>query len=288
MKELQVDRAMRSSNIVRMNAAPRSNSRSQAKLESKSYGQKACEALFANRPEDLIRVYLDKKLKGRFSELLKWCAKHKKAYHLVDIEELERVSGSKHHEGICILAKDPQPKSFEELCSEIEDESQIGLILLDKVGNPHNVGAIFRNAAHFGINSILAQHDSGVGLFGASARVSEGGTEVVNLVELHSAAQALQSLSKLGVQIVSTAPDAKVSLYEANFKPKTLFLFGSEGAGVSKTLTAKADLTVSIPGSGAVQSLNVASSVAVVLSEWQRRKKWGQDSFSRTAGIIDN
>ena len=73
--------------------------------ESKVYGENACRELFRQRPEAIIRLYINSELAPRFADLMKYLAQQKRAYHLVDDTELEKVAGSQHHGGIVLLVK---------------------------------------------------------------------------------------------------------------------------------------------------------------------------------------
>src|ERR1700738_2090470 len=112
------------------------------KPEIKIYGLHACLALFEQRPEAIIRVYCDEPRVKLLSGLLKWCATHKKAYHIIPDEELEKVTQSVHHEGVCVLAKQVETLTFKDLLRQLSKlpKKQCWLYL-DGVGNPHNLGS---------------------------------------------------------------------------------------------------------------------------------------------------
>jgi tRNA G18 (ribose-2'-O)-methylase SpoU len=73
------------------------------KGEIKVYGRNACAALWQHRAADIVRVYVTEPMLKDFGPLLKWCAKNKKAYHVLDNASMEKVAQSVHHEGVVIL-----------------------------------------------------------------------------------------------------------------------------------------------------------------------------------------
>src|SRR5215831_16467266 len=83
--------------------------------EIKVYGQHACRALFARRAADIVRVYLERDLVKPFGDLLHACAQMRRPYRIVGADELERVSASHHHEGICIVARPRPARPLEEI-----------------------------------------------------------------------------------------------------------------------------------------------------------------------------
>src|SRR3990167_8424391 len=74
--------------------------------ELKYYGLQSALSLFEKRKEDIIKVYLHKSNLSHLKSLLKWCSLQKKAYHMVENEDLEKLTDSHHHEGVCVLAKE--------------------------------------------------------------------------------------------------------------------------------------------------------------------------------------
>jgi TrmH RNA methyltransferase len=138
------------------------------------------------------------------------------------------------------------------------------------VGNPHNFGAILRSAAHFGVAAILQSQDSTLAVSGAAARVAEGGAECVPLVRMGERTQALAQLRAAGFQLGATVVRGGEDLFATPLPQRLVYVMGAEGEGMDPQLAAACDLRLSIPGSGAVESLNVAAATAVFLAEWQR------------------
>lgn len=241
--------------------------------EVKYYGIAACQALWEQRPHDIIRVYLEEPLIPKFTPLLRWAATKRKAYHIVAADDLERLTDSIHHQGICILARERSALEFSDLLGLIrEDQGRQLLVYLDGVENPHNLGAIVRSCAHFGVRFILGAEGRLPKLSGAACRVAEGGAEQVGLVLLRQPARQLQQLQELGFQMIATAGGRGGSLYQHIFAPRTLLILGAEGEGISGTLFELAERAIRIPGSGAVESLNVSVAFAVCAGEYYRQQ----------------
>jgi TrmH RNA methyltransferase len=244
----------------------------QQQREIKVYGVHACLALFKQRPQDIIRVYCDESRVGILSPLLKWCAAHKKAYHIIPAEELAKVTQSIHHEGVCILAVQPEGLTFEDLLAQLPTMGKdICLLYLDGVQNPHNIGSILRVCAHFGVAYVLGERDKLPELTSSGYRIAKGGAESVQLIALPNPKQAFKKLKTAGFAFVGSSSHAKTSLYEYTFLPRTLLAFGAEGSGLSPALQKEVPTLLQIPGSGAVESLNVAIASALFLGEYWRQ-----------------
>jgi TrmH RNA methyltransferase len=105
--------------------------------------------------------------------------------------------------------------------------------------------------------------------------VAEGAAEVVPVADLADPAADLGRLGREGWRVVVTSSHGGESLYTAALPPRAVFVLGSEGEGVSPALDALADVRVRIPGTGTVESLNVAVACGVVLGECWRRSRPG-------------
>ncbi len=244
--------------------------------EMRLYGINACLAAFANRPEHLRKVYL---LESRIAELkpvLAWCVSHRLGYRVVENNDLDKLTGSRHHEGLCFEMLRPPARSLADLLAAQSPAPASSLLIwLDGVGNPHNLGALLRSAAHFGVAGVIVPATSSLDLSGAAARVAEGGAEAVPLARVDDELAALSSLREAGYQITATIPHDGENLYAITLRPRNVLVFGAEGEGMSKALIDAADRKLSIPGSGVVDSLNISVSAAVVLGEYWRQQQAG-------------
>ena len=237
--------------------------------EIRIYGENACLAVFKKRPLDIIQLFLTKEFMKKFPELTKYCAQQKKAYHLVSRAELEKMTKATHHEDVCMLIKKAPELSLE---AYLNTKPKSGVIIaLEKVANPHNIGAILRNAAHFGVTALLVS-DKKIAESASAVRTSEGGSEFVHLFETSDFKKSLELLSKNKFQIVTTSSHAKESLYEHKWESKAVICFGEEADGLSSPIL-KMGVSLKIPGTDQVESLNVSVASAVILSDYYQKVK---------------
>lgn len=237
------------------------------------HGLRACEALFARRPQDIVRVYVAEDRRRRFARLTGWCAEHRKGFQVVAGENLHRLTGSLHHEGVAILAKQLRRWSLADLLRGIDAGTLAGpLVYLDGVQNPHNLGSILRTAAHFGVGAVVGKAGELPPLSAAAVRVAEGAAEFVPVCDLAEPVADLRRLVQAGFGVVVTSSHRGESIFTAPLPAKTVLVLGSEGEGVSRGIDAVASLRVQIPGTDAVESLNVSVACGVALGElWRRR-----------------
>lgn len=244
--------------------------------EEKICGLHACRAFFAQRPQDLRKIYLESSRVHELKSILHQCAKRSIAYKIVPAAELEKISKSTHHEGVVFVAREPSLPSADEMLQKWRDKFADAktpgcMLLLENIRDPHNVGAILRTAAHFGVDTVLTYGETSK-RNAALLRTAEGGAEYVDWFAIQDLTATLAGLRDLGFVCAATSSHASKSLYDGKLPPRIIFMMGAEREGLSDDVAQEAELSIVVPGSGAVESLNVASASAVLLAEFQRQQ----------------
>jgi TrmH RNA methyltransferase len=235
-------------------------------------GQNACRALFSRRPEDIRRVYVTEETLPQLKDVLKACAERRIAYHVKTAADLDQVAETVHHDGVLFLARRQTEGQVDGLLAwadRLQPGQPAVLVLLEHVKNPHNLGAILRVCAHFGVPFCLRAGETPE-LSPAAMRTAEGGAEFTRLVPVQDGLEVLVALQGRGFSLLATSSHASLTLGRSPLPERVVVMFGSEGEGLSRRLLGVADDTVAIPGSGALESLNVACASSVVLWELWR------------------
>lgn len=254
-------------------AGPEATPVRKADVELRVYGMNAVRAVFARRPEAIRKLYLAEPRIPQLQSLLKWCVANRIGYRVVASEdELRKLAASAHHEGVVADVLREAPLSLTAWLEALPQGRQCAL-WLDGVGNPHNLGAILRSAAHFGVAAILLPKHSPLALSGAAARVAEGGAEVVSFVRLGRQDNAIAQLHGAGFRLAATVVRDGRNVFATELPERLVYVLGAEGEGMDSDLAAACDLRVRIPGSGAVESLNVSAATAVLLAQWARSSR---------------
>ncbi len=180
------------------------------------------------------------------------------------------MTQTQHHEGVCFEVLSPPALTLPALLQSVQTYKSALLVWLDGVGNPHNVGAILRSAANFGVHGLILPHTSGA-LPGAALRVAEGGAEAVTVAQLQLGEDVFVALHEAGFRVAATVPRSGKSMYQVKLPERLVIALGAEGEGLPAALIERADLHLTIPGTGAVESLNVAASAAVLFGEYFRQ-----------------
>jgi tRNA G18 (ribose-2'-O)-methylase SpoU len=174
---------------------------------------------------------------------------------------LEDVTGFHVHRGaLAAMGRPPLPDATDLLATARR------VVILEKVNNHTNVGAIFRGAAALGMDAVLLSPDCADPLYRRSVKVAMGTVFAVPYARVEPWPQALEAVRAAGFQLLALtpAPDA-VPLQRLRVAPdeRVALLFGAEGEGLSQRALRAADVTVRIPMSAGVDSLNVAAAAAV-------------------------
>ncbi|WP_256646275.1 TrmH family RNA methyltransferase [Thermomonas paludicola] len=260
-------RAPRADDAQAPSDSPGHPQRERRDAELRIHGLNAVGAVFARRPQAIRKLYLLEARIPQLQPLLKWCVSNRVGYRVVDDGDLQKLAASAHHEGVVAEVLREEPQALSSWLRDLPAGPQCAL-WLDGVGNPHNFGAILRSAAHFGVSAILLPKHSTLALSGAAARVAEGGAEALPMVRLGREDNSIAQLHAAGFALAATVVRNGADLFKTALPQRLVYVLGAEGEGMSPQLTAACDLRLLIPGSGAVESLNVASATAVLLAQW--------------------
>lgn len=246
---------------------------SKAKAERKIYGINACQSFYQRFPERIIRAWItEEAAKISFGPLMKFLAQEKRAYHLADEAELERVTESSHHEGVCLLVQELPVFTPEGWLAGLKPGKPLCVLALDGVSNPHNLGAIMRVAAHFGVSAILTTNPQAL-RSGSAIRTAEGGATHVMVMGTDNLVKTLNLLKKNEFTVLATSSHESRSLYDAELPTRLVLVMGEEQTGVSKAVLQVVDGRIMIAGTSWVESLNVSVATGVLLSEFWRQHR---------------
>lgn len=235
-------------------------------------GWQAVSALFARHPGELRRLFFDVQTGRRAGEFCSQLAAQKKVYRQVEAAELEKIAGSKLHGGIiAVIAERPLRKVTREVLAAWT-RARAPLLLLDRVSNANNVGAIVRTAAFFGVKAIIVPDHPAQALPGEAAwRVAEGGMEFVDFYRVPAlpafCAELKQSHCLIGTSLRGNQLSPRVARERGLPRPPAIIL-GNEERGMAPEIMAQCDRLVRIPGTGTVESLNVSAAAAVLCWEF--------------------
>jgi TrmH RNA methyltransferase len=253
-----------------------------ARDELKICGLSAVRARFARDPNSIIRLFFDLERSRQVGVMSKVLAQSKKIYRCVEPAELEKIAGSIHHGGIvAVVAPAPLrvPTGDDLRAWARRGES---LLVLDRIGNAHNLGAVARTAAFFGVPRLVIPDDAAAARPNDAAhRVAEGGFEHLEVWRVPALAAFARELVDAGYDVVGAAtrggklggPGNKPAAGAPAVKAKPIALvLGNEEQGLAPDVAAHCTRLVTIPGSGKIESLNVSVAAAILMWELVGRR----------------
>jgi TrmH RNA methyltransferase len=230
-------------------------------------GLSAVRSRFETAPLTIKRLFFTEEIAPQIGDICKALAAARLAYRCVEPGDLERIAGSVHHGGIVAVVERPPFRS--PTLDEAREWSRNGeaLLALDCIGNPHNLGAILRTAAFFGVTRvILADHPLAAVPTDATYRVAAGGLEHMEVFVVRNMDRFLHDIRPHFEVVGAATEGGEPSLGRSSHGPVALVL-GNEEEGLAPEVAAECHRLVTIPGSGLVESLNVAAAAAVLLWE---------------------
>jgi 23S rRNA (guanosine2251-2'-O)-methyltransferase len=145
------------------------------------------------------------------------------------------------------------------------------VVVLAEVQDPHNVGAIIRSAAAFGLSAVFIPEHNQAGITGAVVKTSAGMAFRIPLVSIGNINYTLKVLKEKGFWTYGLAMEGSAPLEGESFALPIAFVVGNEGHGIREKTLAACDVTLSIPMHPRTESLNAAVSAAIVFYAWSTK-----------------
>lgn len=231
-------------------------------------GLAAVKARFQRDPGSIMRLFFDYTTGRQLGVMCKALAAARKVYRCVEPAELEKIAGTVHHGGVVAVVAAPAWRAPTAAEVRAWGRRREPLVVLDRIGNAHNLGAIARTAAYFGVAHLVLASDPAAARPGEAAyRVAEGGLEHLEGWSVGPMAGFLGELAAAGYEVVGAATrGGRLGTGAPTAKPIALVL-GNEEQGLALAVAAACTRLVTLPGSGKVESLNVSVAAAVLMWE---------------------
>ena len=220
------------------------------------YGWHTVMAALANPQRHFRRLLATENAARRLAEeklspvtSSKWCGRRRST----------RSSGPDAvHQGL-YAETDPLPSPA------LEDVASGILLVLDQITDPHNVGAILRSAAAFGVTAAVTTARHSPEATGVLAKAASGALEYVPIVTIGNLAQALRTLKDLGTLLVGLDSSGEADLADVVFSAPVALVLGAEGKGLRQLTRTNCDVVARLDLPGAIESLNVSNAAALAL-----------------------
>lgn len=226
-----------------------------------------------NSGKEIDKLLIQKGLSNELmKELIKVAKDHKIPISNVPQEKLNRIT-RKNHQGAIALISAIQYASIDNIISETYQAGRVPLLLiLDRVTDVRNFGAIARSAECAGVNGIIIPSRGSAAINSDAMKTSAGALGHIPVCREENLKVTLQYLKDNGLSIMACTEKTDNSIFELNFKEPCAILMGSEEDGISPEYLKLADARGKIPMSGKIASLNVSVSAGIAVFEAVRQR----------------
>ncbi len=232
------------------------------------------EAVQANR--DINKVLILKGIdKENFKELREALAGKTYQIQYVPVQKLDRVT-DKNHQGVIAYVAPITYGKIEPLIDELLEKGEKPCILvLDRITDVRNFGAIARTAECQGVHAIVIPSKGSAMVTADAIKTSAGALNRIPVCKSDNLKDSLFYLQQSGLRIIACTEKSKVPMYEVNFRGSVAIVLGSEEDGITSDLINLSDIAARIPMKGQTASLNVSVTAGMVLYEKTRQELYG-------------
>ena len=220
------------------------------------------------RATDIDKVLILKSIRGAFEkEVRKLCRERNIPLQYVPSNKLDRIT-RKNHQGIIAFTTLVEYQDLEQIIPFLYEKGTDPLILLlDGITDVRNFGAIARSAEVFGADAIVIGEKNSARITNDAVKTSAGAIMKIPICREKNLRNAIQFLKESGFSIFSSDLNTDYSIQDINFNQPCVVILGSEGLGVSRSITEECDQSFKIPQIGETDSLNVSVATGVILYE---------------------
>lgn len=207
-----------------------------------------------------------------FSELWKLVRLKRINYKHVPLEKINRLT-KKKHQGVFAFISPIDLHNIEDVIPNLYDEGKNPLLLvLDRITDVRNFGAIARSAECAGVNAILIPEQNAAAINADAIKTSAGALLKIKICRTWNLKMALQFMKESGIQLISCTEKTKNTIYTEDYTSPTAIIMGSEEDGISSELLKMSNSRVKIPIIGSIASLNVSVAAGVIIYEAIRQR----------------
>lgn len=229
------------------------------------------EALRENKEIDKVLIQNDLR-SPHLTELRNLLKENKVSSQNLPLQRLSHLC-KKNHQGVVAYMSPVEFQPYEEVLFNVFQDGRTPLFLiLDRISDVGNFGAICRTAECTGVDGVIIPVKGSAQVNGEAIKRSAGAILKTNISRERDLAVVAENLQNSGLQIIACSEKTDNLIYAVDFSKPTVIVMGSEENGINSHLMKIADKVVKIPMQGEIESLNVSVSAGVLLYEAIRQK----------------
>jgi 23S rRNA (guanosine2251-2'-O)-methyltransferase len=224
--------------------------------------------------KEIERIFIHQQARGEaMKELKKLLKQHHINWQEVPVEKLNKLTRKNHQDVVCFISSISYAP-IEEVVQSIFDKGKTPLILLlDRITDVRNFGAIARTAECSGVNAIVIPEHGAAQISGDAIKTSAGALNIIPVSRVRNLRNAVSYLRESGLRVYAATEKAGKLTYEVNYTGPTAIIMGSEENGIANDLLNLSDEKIKIPMTGTISSLNVSVACGMILHEVLRQRE---------------
>jgi 23S rRNA (guanosine2251-2'-O)-methyltransferase len=220
--------------------------------------------------KEIERLFIQREM--GMNEIVKLAESREIAVHRVPLEKLNRLT-RKNHQGVVCFLSPIRYAPIHNVLTQVYEEGKVPFfLLLDRVTDVRNFGAIVRTAACAGVQAVIIPSKGGAMINADAMKTSSGALNYMPICREESLVETVRYLTDSGLQCIACTEKATKPIYALDFRVPTVVVMGSEEDGISEELIALSGERALIPLMGEVDSLNVSAAASVILYEGVRQR----------------
>lgn len=229
------------------------------------------EALIAKTA--FTKVYVQKGLGEGLKYIKQILTRHKVIFTEVPKEKLDSLSKFRNHQGVVARVSPVVYGNAEELVNNmLDNEGRPFILVLDRITDVRNFGAIARTAMAAGVHAIVIPEKGAAGVTDDAIKTSAGALLHMKICKSQNLFQTVKHLKDAGLQVIAATEKANKEMYFEPLQMPCVLLVGNEEEGIQPALLKLADKVVKIPMHTELDSLNVSVAAALVMYEVVRQE----------------
>ena len=226
-----------------------------------------------NAGKTIDKLFIQKGLHNDlFAELWKLVRLKRINYKHVPLEKINRLT-RKNHQGVFAFISPIDFHNIEDVVPSLYEQGKNPLILvLDRITDVRNFGAIARTAECAGVDAIIIPEQNAAAINADAIKTSAGALHKITVCRTWNLKLAIQFMKESGIQLVGCTEKTQDMMYKPDYTPPTAIIMGSEEDGVSPEFLKMCDARAKIPLAGKIASLNVSVATGVILYEAIRQR----------------
>lgn len=240
---------------------------------SKIFGIRAIiEAI--NAGKTISKIYLQKNLSGNlFSELNTLIKKEAIATSYVPVEKLDRLSKYSNHQGVVAQISPIEFVDLDDLITSTFNKTTTPLfLLLDRISDVRNFGAIIRTAECTGVDGIIIPNQGNAPISADTIKTSAGAAFKVPICKVNHIKDAIFQFQSADIQLVAATEKTDNLIFDIDLKTPTAIIMGSEDRGIHPSILKLVNHKAKLPLLGEIESLNVSVACGAFLYEVTRQR----------------